>query len=92
MASLLAKDAYLQGLARKICSRPSPEPQTRKSGSKTQGSEASGPPKKKRKKAQKKSQEREKKPVELKAQPLGEKSSPPAAKEEEAFTSTGSPA
>lgn len=32
MASLLAKDAYLQGLARKICSRPSPEPQTRKSG------------------------------------------------------------
>lgn len=32
MASLLAKDAYLQSLARKICSRPSPEPQKRKSG------------------------------------------------------------
>lgn len=32
MASLLAKDAYLQSLARKICSRPGPEPQKRKSG------------------------------------------------------------
>lgn len=32
MASLLAKDAYLQSLARKICSRPSPEPHPRKSG------------------------------------------------------------
>lgn len=32
MASLLAKDAYLQSLARKICSGPSPEPQKRKSG------------------------------------------------------------
>lgn len=32
MASLLAKDAYLQGLARKICCQPSPEPQKRKSG------------------------------------------------------------
>lgn len=32
MASLLAKDAYLQSLARKICARPSPEPQKRKSG------------------------------------------------------------
>ncbi|XP_029775392.1 surfeit locus protein 6 [Suricata suricatta] len=90
MASLLAKDAYLQGLARKICSRPSPEPQKRKSGSKTRGSEASGPPKKKRKKAQKKTREREK-PVEPKAQPLGEES-PAAAEEAEAFTSTGSPA
>ncbi|GAB5580368.1 surfeit locus protein 6 isoform X2 [Prionailurus iriomotensis] len=99
MASLLAKDAYLQGLARKICSQPSPEPQKRKSASKTRGSEASGPPKKKRKKAQKKSWEREEKAVEPKAQPLGEKSpaaskarNPAAATEEEAFTSTGSPA
>ncbi|XP_058380389.1 surfeit locus protein 6 isoform X1 [Diceros bicornis minor] len=32
MASLLAKDAYLQSLARKICSQPSAEPQKRKSG------------------------------------------------------------
>lgn len=32
MASLLAKDAYLQGLARKICCQPSPEPQKRTSG------------------------------------------------------------
>ncbi|VFV46709.1 surfeit locus protein 6-like [Lynx pardinus] len=99
MASLLAKDAYLQGLARKICSQPSPEPQKRKSANKTRGSEASGPPKKKRKKAQKKSWEREEKAVEPKARPLGEKSpeaskagNPAAATEEEAFTSTGSPA
>ncbi|XP_045323386.1 surfeit locus protein 6 isoform X2 [Leopardus geoffroyi] len=99
MTSLLAKDAYLQGLARKICSQPSPEPQKRKSANKTRGSEASGPPKKKRKKAQKKSWEREEKAVEPKAQPLGEKSpaaskarNPAAATEEEAFTSTGSPA
>lgn len=32
MASLLAKDAYLQSLAGKICARPSPEPHRRKSG------------------------------------------------------------
>lgn len=32
MSSLLAKDAYLQGLARKICSQPSLEPQKRTSG------------------------------------------------------------
>ena len=32
MTSLLAKDAYLQGLAKKICSQPSAEPQKRKSG------------------------------------------------------------
>ncbi|XP_036892527.1 surfeit locus protein 6 [Sturnira hondurensis] len=73
MASLLAKDAYLQNLARKICSGPSPEPQKRKSALKTQGSEATGPPKKKRKRAQKKSQGQEKKVVEPKAQALGEK-------------------
>ncbi|XP_053774868.1 surfeit locus protein 6 [Desmodus rotundus] len=89
MASLLAKDAYLQSLARKICSGPSPEPQKRKSVGKTQGSEAAGPPKKKRKRAQKKSREREEKVVEPKAQALGEKSRAtsrarkPAAEEEE---------
>ncbi|XP_030895696.1 surfeit locus protein 6 isoform X1 [Leptonychotes weddellii] len=98
MASLLAKDAYLQGLARKICCQPSPEPQKRKSASKTQGSEAAGPPKKKRKKAQKKSREREK-AVELKTQALGEKSpassrdkKPAVPEEGEAFSSMGSPA
>lgn len=32
MASLLAKDTYLQSLARKICAQPSPEPQKRTSG------------------------------------------------------------
>ena len=32
MTSLLAKDAYLQGLAKKICSQPSAESQKRKSG------------------------------------------------------------
>ncbi|XP_036117285.1 surfeit locus protein 6 isoform X1 [Molossus molossus] len=88
MASLLAKDAYLQSLARKICSRPSPEPHKRKSG-KTQGSEAAGPPKKKRKRAQKKSRERGQKAVEPQAQALGGKPraasqarKPAAAKEE----------
>lgn len=98
MASLLAKDAYLQGLARKICCQPSPEPPKRKSASKTRGSEAAGPPKKKRKKVQKKSREREK-AVEQKTQAVGEKSPAPsrarkpAVREEgEAFPSTGSPA
>ncbi|XP_077707439.1 surfeit locus protein 6 isoform X1 [Canis aureus] len=99
MSSLLAKDAYLQGLARKICSQPSLEPQKRTSASKARSSEAAGPPKKKRKTAQKKSQRREEKAVEPKSQALEEKSPPasragkPAvAKEEEAFSSTGSPA
>ncbi|XP_032722148.1 surfeit locus protein 6 isoform X2 [Lontra canadensis] len=70
MASLRAKDAYLQGLARKICCQPSPEPRKRTSAGRTRGSEAAGPPKKKRRKAQKKSREREK-AVELKTQALG---------------------
>ncbi|XP_036983599.1 surfeit locus protein 6 [Artibeus jamaicensis] len=73
MVSLLAKDAYLQNLARKICSGPSAEPQKRKSVVKSPGSEAAGPPKKKRKRAQKKSRDQEKKVVEPKAQALGEK-------------------
>ncbi|KAF6127554.1 surfeit 6 [Phyllostomus discolor] len=74
MTSLLAKDAYLQSLARKICSGPTPEPRQRKPAGRTQGSEAAGPPRKKRKRAQKKSREREEKVVEPKAQALGEKS------------------
>ncbi|XP_019496946.1 PREDICTED: surfeit locus protein 6-like [Hipposideros armiger] len=98
MASLLAKDDYLQSLARKICSQPSAEPQKRKPAGKTQGSEAAGPPKKKRKRAQKKSREREEKAAEPKAQALGEKSlaasrarKPGTAKEEKASISTGAP-
>ncbi|XP_045878859.1 surfeit locus protein 6 [Meles meles] len=98
MTSLLAKDAYLQGLARKICCRPSPEPQKRTAAGKTRGSEAAGPPKKKRKKAQKKSRGQEK-AVELKTQALGGKSPAPSrarkpavCEEGEAFPSTRSPA
>ncbi|KAM4877766.1 surfeit locus protein 6-like [Thomomys bottae] len=57
MASLLAKDTYLQDLARKICVQPGPEPPRRERAGKARGSEATGPPKKRRKKAQKKPQE-----------------------------------
>ncbi|XP_065784202.1 surfeit locus protein 6 [Muntiacus reevesi] len=96
MTSLLAKDAYLQGLAKKICSQPSAEPQKRKSAGKTQVSEAAAPPRKRRKKAQKKSREREK-TAKPKAQAPAEKSEarkPVAAKEEEeeAARSTRAPA
>uniref|UniRef100_A0A8C0RQL6 Ribosomal RNA-processing protein 14/surfeit locus protein 6 C-terminal domain-containing protein n=1 Tax=Canis lupus familiaris TaxID=9615 RepID=A0A8C0RQL6_CANLF len=98
LSSLLAKDAYLQGLARKTCSQPSLEPQKRASASKARSSEAAGPPKKKRQTAQKKSQRRAEKAVGPKSQAL--EKSPPAsragkpavAEEEEAFGSTGSPA
>ncbi|XP_055256071.1 surfeit locus protein 6 isoform X1 [Moschus berezovskii] len=96
MTSLLAKDAYLQGLARKICSRPSAEPQKRKSAGKTQVSEAAAPPRKNRKRAQKKPREREKKTAKPKAQaPAGksEARKPEAAEEEEeAASSTRAPA
>ncbi|XP_043772377.1 surfeit locus protein 6 isoform X1 [Cervus elaphus] len=95
MTSLLAKDAYLQGLAKKICSQPSAEPQKHKSAGKTQVSEAAAPPRKKRKKAQKKSREREK-TAKPKAQAPVEKSEarkPVAAEEEEeAACSTRAPA
>ncbi|XP_054582980.1 surfeit locus protein 6 [Eptesicus fuscus] len=99
MASLLAKDAYLQSLARKICSRPSPEPHPRKSVGKTQGSDAAGPPKKKRKRAQKKPREQGEKAVESKARAQGEKPraasqarKPLAAKQERPSGSPGVPA
>ncbi|KAK2499363.1 hypothetical protein MC885_007082 [Smutsia gigantea] len=99
MASLLAKDAYLQSLARRICAQPSQEPLTRKPAGKLRGSGVVGPPKKKREKAQKKSQEQEVKAVETKAKALGKKSpaasrarKPGTAKEEEASSSTGAPA
>lgn len=91
MTSLLAKDAYLQGLAKKICSQPSAEPQKRKSAGKTQVSEAAAPPRNKRKKAQKKSRERERKTAKPKAQASAEKSEarkPEVAKEEEGATSS----
>lgn len=99
MASLLAKDAYLQSLARKICSRPSPEPHQRKSVGKTQGSDTAGPPKKKRKRAQKKPREQGEKAVESKARAQGEKPraasqarKPLAAKQERPSGSPGVPA
>ncbi|XP_012576646.1 PREDICTED: surfeit locus protein 6, partial [Condylura cristata] len=63
-----AKDAYLQGLARRICAPHSPEPQGRKSGGKPRGTEATGSPSKKRRKAQKKVRERKPKAAEPKAQ------------------------
>lgn len=66
---------------------------------KTQGSEAAGPPKKKRKRSQKKSQERGQKAVEPQAQALGEKSpaasqarKPAAAKEKKTSGSSVVPA
>ncbi|XP_057576341.1 surfeit locus protein 6 [Hippopotamus amphibius kiboko] len=95
MASLLAKDVYLQSLAQRICSQRSPEPQKRKPAGKTQVLEAAGPPKKKRKKSQKKSREREKKAAEPKALAPVEKSQarkPGVAKEAEASSSTEAPA
>lgn len=51
MTSLLAKDAYLQGLAKKICAQPGPEPPKRKWAGKARGSEAAAPRRKRRKKA-----------------------------------------
>ncbi|XP_033271224.1 surfeit locus protein 6 isoform X2 [Orcinus orca] len=68
-----------------------------KTAGKTQVSDAAGPPKKKRKRAQKKSREREEKAAEPKAQASAEKSqarTPVAAKEkeDEAPSSTGAPA
>ncbi|KAF7461834.1 hypothetical protein GHT09_014007 [Marmota monax] len=99
MASLQAKDAYLQDLARKICAPHGPEPPRRSRVSKIQGSEASGLRKKKRKKTPKKFREQEQKASEHKAKTLGEKKSPvapgtkkPTAHKEEPSISTGAPA
>lgn len=95
MTSLLAKDAYLQGLAKKICSQPSTEPQKRKSAGKTQVSDAAAPPRKKRRKAQKKPREREEKTAKPRAQASAksEARKPEAAEEEEgAASSTRAPA
>ncbi|XP_054989141.1 surfeit locus protein 6 [Sorex araneus] len=60
MASLLAKDAYLQGLARRICARPGPEPRERRRAAKTRAAGAAGAPPKKRKRAHKSRQRSEK--------------------------------
>ncbi|KAM4848762.1 surfeit locus protein 6 [Urocitellus parryii] len=99
MASLQAKDAYLQDLARKICAPHDPEPPRLARASKIQGSEASGPRKKKRKKTPKKFREQEQKASEHKAKTLGEKKSPvapgtkkPTANKEEPSISTEAPA
>nr|XP_010598292.1 surfeit locus protein 6 isoform X1 [Loxodonta africana] len=98
MASLLAKDAYLQNLARKICAQPSAEPQKRKRVGQTQDSKAAGPSKKKRKKMQKKFREQKEKAVEHKAKSLQKSPAasgakkPVATEEEEASSSTVAPA
>ncbi|XP_028612990.1 surfeit locus protein 6 [Grammomys surdaster] len=98
MASLLAKDAYLQDLAKKICSQPGPERQRSKWAIRTKGSEAAGPQKKKRKKTQKKFQKQEQKAMEPKTKPLGKKSptssgakKPVVSKQEKNSSSLGSP-
>ncbi|XP_053414160.1 surfeit locus protein 6 isoform X2 [Nycticebus coucang] len=97
MASLLAKDVYLQSLARKICSQPGPESQKRQLG-KTKGSEAGGQPKKKRKKTPKKFQKQEEKAADTKAKSLRKKflgdsgDRPEEAKEKEPSSSTAAPA
>ncbi|XP_041500890.1 surfeit locus protein 6-like [Microtus oregoni] len=71
MASLQAKDAYLQDLAKKICTQPGPERQGSKWAVRTKRLEAAGPPKKKRKKTQKKSRDQEQKAAEHKTKPPG---------------------
>ncbi|XP_021050356.1 surfeit locus protein 6 [Mus pahari] len=98
MASLLAKDTYLQDLAKKICAQPGPERQRSTWGVRTKGSEAAGPPKKKRKKTQKKSPEQEQKSMDHKTKPLGKKSptssrakKPMVSKQEKSSSSLGAP-
>ncbi|KAL1787034.1 surfeit locus protein 6 [Sigmodon hispidus] len=71
MASLQAKDAYLQQLAKKICAQPGPERQRSERAVRTKRLEAAGPPKKKRKKTEKKSREQKQKATEHKTKPLG---------------------
>ncbi|NWR74736.1 SURF6 protein, partial [Centropus unirufus] len=59
MASLAAQDSYLQGLARRVCAQPGPEPRKRKLVSKPgQPKDASEQPKKKRRKKPKKAAEK----------------------------------
>ncbi|KAK2082405.1 surfeit locus protein [Saguinus oedipus] len=96
MASLLAKDAYLQSLSRNICTQLGLQPQVHTQAGKTQGSKTAGPSKKKRKKTQNKFREREEKAAEHKAKSFREKSPAatgtrrPEAAEEEAISASSS--
>ncbi|KAM9207014.1 surfeit locus protein 6 [Dugong dugon] len=81
MASLLAKDSYLQNLARKICAQPSAEPQKRKWAGQTQNSKAAGSSKTKRKKTQKKFQEQREKAAGHKAKSVEKSPAASGAKE-----------
>ncbi|XP_038601923.1 surfeit locus protein 6 [Tachyglossus aculeatus] len=72
MASLAAKDSYLQNLAKKICSQQTQERQKRKFASKPGRPEDAGPPKKKKKKQKKQQQEKPQKQAE-KAKPPQDK-------------------
>lgn len=90
MTSLLAKDAYLQGLAKKICAQPGPEPQKRKAAGKARGSEAAGPPRKKRRKAPKRP--RGPQETQRRAQAASGPRASAAAPEREASGSTGAAA
>uniref|UniRef100_A0A6I8P0S1 Surfeit 6 n=1 Tax=Ornithorhynchus anatinus TaxID=9258 RepID=A0A6I8P0S1_ORNAN len=69
MASLAAKDSYLQNLAKKICSQQTREPQKRKFASKTGSPGDAGPPKKKKKRKQKQQQQEKPQKRAEKAQP-----------------------
>ncbi|XP_074066891.1 surfeit locus protein 6 [Macrotis lagotis] len=82
MASLVAKDSYLQNLAKKICSQQTLEPQKRKWAPKTGDLETTRPPKKKKKKElKKKSQKQEEKANKVQNKPSDSKcSEAPSAK------------
>ncbi|XP_027725336.1 surfeit locus protein 6 [Vombatus ursinus] len=85
MASLVAKDSYLQNLAKKICSQQTVEPQKRKWAPKPADLATSGPPKKKKKKEKKeqkkKSQKQDEKAKRVQNKPPdSEQSEAPSAK------------
>ncbi|XP_006900629.1 PREDICTED: surfeit locus protein 6 [Elephantulus edwardii] len=85
MTSLLAKDSYLQNLARKICAQPSAEPK-RKWVDKTQVSEAAGSSKKKRKKKAQKFREQKEVAPRHRPESLGKKSQVASGAKEPAAT------
>ncbi|KAM9064221.1 surfeit locus protein 6 [Sarcophilus harrisii] len=83
MASLVAKDSYLQNLAKKICSQQSVEPQKRKWAPKSGDLETTGPPKKKKKEKKeqkKKSQKQDGKANRIQNKSSDSKSEAPRAK------------
>ncbi|XP_001371483.2 surfeit locus protein 6 [Monodelphis domestica] len=96
MASLVAKDSYLQNLAKKICSQQPVEPQKRKWAPKSGHLETTGPPKKKKKKKEQKnkSQKQDEKAKGIQNKPTDIKQSKtprakkPAVTEGKAFFST----